>query len=279
MKVVALSRYAIKGLGPDSLESVIIDRPGYTFPDDRRYALIKSKNREKFCPEKPEWIHKENFLCAFTAGELLATFDTRYADASNELTVWRRDGDASSDRPPLLGPVDLASAAGRDAAASFFSSACGEPVACVVAGGAEHVHQFGNTRSGVRERGDTRTVHIVNAETVRAVGDAIGVRLRPSRFRPNIVVEGLEAWKEFDAVGKTIAVHGEDGGTLKFDVISRTVRCDGIGVDPLEPSTPPLDMPKLIADKFPEHGPFLGVYAVVSEPGEIKIGDEMSFEL
>jgi len=227
MRVIALSRYAIKGLSPDSLESVVLDCPGATFPDDRRYALIKSGN--DFDPENPEWIHKEKFLCAFTAAELLAGYDTQYVDATRELTVWKRDADGGCGgrRDALLGPVDLSSSSGRDEAASFFEMESGMSLSLVTKDGPEHTHQFGNTRSGVRSTGDTRTIHIVNAATVAEVGAAIGHPIAPSRFRPNIVVEGLEAWKEFEAVGHTLEVcrGGEDGGRrLKFDVVARTVR-------------------------------------------------------
>ena len=63
MKVLALYRYAVKGLGPDSLETVSLDCSGAAFPDDRRYALIKTKNIDKFNPDASEWVFKRLMLC------------------------------------------------------------------------------------------------------------------------------------------------------------------------------------------------------------------------
>ena len=97
MKVKTLARYAVKGLAPDILDSVhIVDDNEGTFPDDRRFALLKyivdqdetrqrknldssfQKKYETFDDENPKWIHKENFLCAFTAPELMASIDSEY---------------------------------------------------------------------------------------------------------------------------------------------------------------------------------------------------------
>ena len=137
----------------------------------------------------------------------------------------------------------------------FLSRQYGEDMICVTAtststrggrGGGnkeikeKHMHQFGNTRSGVKATGDTRTVHIVNAATVRQLSKKIGKKLSPLRFRQNIVVDGLEPWKEFDFVGTSLIVNSsssandnelllkEKDGRMKLDVISRAVRCAGI---------------------------------------------------
>ena len=57
--VTDLARYAIKGLSGDLLESVFIPAGGVqTFPDDRRYALLKEINQDKFDRTEPEWLHK-----------------------------------------------------------------------------------------------------------------------------------------------------------------------------------------------------------------------------
>lgn len=45
-------------------------------------------------------------------------------------------------------------------------------------------------------------------------------------------------------------------------------------MDPLDPNNV-LDIPRLLVDHFPEHGPFLGVYAVVDAPGMLSLEDEL----
>ena len=97
-----------------------------------------------------------------------------------------------------------------------------------------------------------------------------------------MVVDGLEPWFEFDLIGKTIEVvpnqsnDAEGGKTpLRFRITSRTVRCAGIGVDPLQPELGIIDVPKLLTKHYPQFGPYLGVYAVVESygGGTICVGD------
>ena len=78
--ITDLARYAIKGLSGDKLSSVLIPNDGgvQTFPDDRRFALLKRQNIDKFDEHDPQWLFKGDFLCAFTAPELLACFHSKY---------------------------------------------------------------------------------------------------------------------------------------------------------------------------------------------------------
>jgi hypothetical protein len=300
--ITDLARYAIKGFSGDPLESVVIPRGGVqTFPDDRRFALLKETNRKKFDATDPEWLHKENFLCAFSAPELMAGFRSHYeiverGDGSSDddeiqqrlLTLHRRksegDDDASAD--PVLGPIDLSLQSGRDELASFFSDESNQPLVCVTkeAGGTVSTFQFGNTRAGVKNNpgGDTRTVHIVNRATVREFSEKTGLALNAMRFRPNIIIDGLDPWEEFNWVGRTLRIVPKDddcetsalGDTaanpsqIIVKVLTKTVRCEGIGIDPLHPSSGKLDIPKLLSKNYPEHGPYLGVYASLEVIGD-----------
>ncbi len=294
--ITDLARYAIKGLSGDHLDSVFIPRGGVqTFPDDRRFALLKETNRDKFDANNPEWLHKENFLCAFSAPELMASFCSHYEivekgkdsdEIQRLLTLHRRNrGGEDVSKEPVLGPIDLNLPSGRDQLASFFSNESNESLVCVSkeSDGKINTFQFGNTRAGVKNNpgGDTRTVHIVNRSTVRDFADKTGLHLTAMRFRPNIIIDGLEPWEEFNWVGQTLRVvhKGNDGETSAFDssantseiiikVLTRTVRCEGIGIDPLDPSTGKLDMPKLLSKNYPEHGPYLGVYASIEVAGD-----------
>lgn len=293
--ITDLARYAIKGLSGDLLENVSILRGGVqTFPDDRRFALLKETNREKFDATDPEWLHKENFLCAFSAPELMASFRSHYeiVESGDEtqqlLTLHRRNRNGDDASPePVLGPIDLSLPSGRDELASFFSYESNESLVCVTkeTDGKINTFQFGNTRAGVKNNpgGDTRTVHIVNRATVREFSEKTGLKLNAMRFRPNIIIDGLDPWEEFNWVGRTLRVISKDDGetsessgdntctsVLIVKVLTKTVRCEGIGIDPLDPSTEKLDIPKLLSKNYPEHGPYLGVYASLELIG----GDE-----
>ena len=273
MKVTSLHRYAVKGLSGDPLASAHFKPGDGTFEDDRRYALLYEKNSDKFDSQSPAWLHKENFLCAFTDPKGMAKLDTEYSVESCDeggttrtLTVWDRSKGRTSD--PLV-RSDLACESGRDQIARFFTERFGVKVVCVVAQTEDrHTHQFGNTSSGVKNNdGDTRLIHIVNSNTVKELSGAMfqdESYLRPTTFRPNVVVDGLEPWAEFDLIGKTIESVPEDGdceSAMRFRVTSRTVRCAGIGVDPERPEEEH-DIPASLIKHFPEHGPYLGIYAV-----------------
>ena len=86
--VRALHRFAVKGLERDELPSVLLSA-NEGFPSDRRWALHFDEEKP-FDAAQPEWLHKSNFLCVFTATELLAGFDTSFDDATATLRVWRR---------------------------------------------------------------------------------------------------------------------------------------------------------------------------------------------
>jgi uncharacterized protein YcbX len=306
-KVSGLYRHAVKGLSADALENVQLLQAG-TFPDDRRFALMKESSTESFDPQNPDWIHKENFLCVFTDPHLMARYRASYSipvrrimtcadgsgDDSKQLieygepcdTVVSENIDGVSGRfltlferstdERVLGPLDMSTPAGRDALADFFSEQSGIPLVCVTAPN----HQFGNTSSGWKQKKDTRTIHIVTESTVKALEAAIGNNgsspLHPTRFRPNIVLKNddLEPFSEFDWIGKTLQC---GPSSLRLEVISKTVRCQGINIDPLDPQNSQVDIPKMLAKHFPQHGPYLGVYAVVKNGGQLSLGDEVSF--
>mmetsp|Transcript_19515 Transcript_19515/g.38564 ORF Transcript_19515/g.38564 Transcript_19515/m.38564 type:complete len:404 (-) Transcript_19515:171-1382(-) len=299
MRIASLHRYAVKGLSGDSLVSVTLNEGDGTFEDDRRFALLFDSSsddnvggdeKDAFDEANPAWLHKANFLCAFTAPELLATLLTEYLIESSSsgvrrlLRVRNRSNASSS---ALLLEADLASTIGREEASKFFSDLCKRKVRCVVATNtsnlkeaeSKHTHQFGNTSSGVKNNnGDTRTIHIINSNTVKDFSNRIFRNdtddfLTSTRFRPNIIVDNLEPWAEFDLIGKTIEVikdiddskNTSPSSSLRLRIVSRTVRCDGVGVDLCKPELGKLDIPKLLVEHFPEYGPYLGVYAIVEK--------------
>ena len=290
-RVTRLLRYAVKGLGADTLRRVQLE-PGSGFPNDRRWALryvtSGTSPRGPAIPSAPGWRHKSNFVCAFTEGPALGAFCTAFEDDGDVLVVRRRqhhggadnDNDNDASASTLL-RANLTTSAGRYATEAFFSkvilkNAQPQPLEVV-----EGPH-FGNTPAGaMKGDGSLHIIHIVNAATVRAVAETCGVTLHPSRFRPNIVLDGMPAWSEFDLVGHELRV---GGCTLR--VINRTVRCKATNYDPQhdhdktnsshKSTGPPPDIPALLAQHWPRHGPYLGVYAQVVDAGEVHIGDNVA---
>ena len=295
--VTGLYRYAVKGLSGDALDRVDLYEPGETFPDDRRYALLYESKQHKFNGQ--DWLHKENFLCAFTDPALMASLQSKYQIIATTTTT----------RPPttkrlleikhratqelLLPPTDLTTTGGRQQLGNLLSNLSGRGVVCVTADDDDdddddtpnnnnkhvpHKFQFGNTSSGYKQnKGDTRTLHIINQNTVKAVSEAIGIPLDPRRFRPNLVIDGPAPFDEFDWVERQQSLLSSGEGSLR--ALSRTVRCRGISLDPLDAvhGQKELDLPALLTKHFPQHGPYLGIYACLEKaPFSIQVGDELT---
>ncbi|KAL1523519.1 hypothetical protein AB1Y20_018456 [Prymnesium parvum] len=268
MSVVRIQRFAVKGLSSDELDFAEL-HAGRGLPNDRRFAFIFLRCAHLL--RENEWLHKENFLSVFATPSVCCGVETRFDDSSAELSVWRRGERAA---PPLL-VAPLGEAAGREAAAAFFSTLAGEPLALV--DGAD-THQFGNTRKGVLASGDLRTLHLVNENTVRALSEAAGVPLDPRRFRPNLLLRGVPAWEEFSWVGKELRL----GPKARLRVISRTTRCAGVdrsaeaaaGGGEADAGGA-VDVCQLLRQHFPQHGPFLGVYAQCCRSGGVRRGDAL----
>lgn len=266
MAVTHIWRYAVKGLDRDELPSVKLV-PGDGIPGDRRWALHyeelpDAKLAGRFDPAASKWLHKSNFLCAFTAPEMLGLLETSYVDATDTLTMRRR-----SDGQQLV-EACLTDPAGRAHIEALLFGMSGKKVTLVQG---DVPHHFGNTPAGFKHHRSGSIIHIVNADTVASVAEAIGCPLNPSRFRPNIVVKDLPAWSEFDWVGKCVCIGG-----VTLEVVSRTVRCEAINVDARHGSgKADLDMSALLKAHFPQHGPYLGVYARVVRGGVVHVSDKV----
>ena len=277
VEVVSILRYAVKGLDPDSLAEVDLRRCGSRggLPNDRRWALRYMKAPGDVIRLKivsaPDWTHKSNFFCAFTAGKRLSHVQTHFDDVGAYLTVKDR-----STKKVLL-RESLENANGIEQIEHFFSEIAEQPLKLQ-----EGTH-FGNTAAGcTKGNGDLDVVHIVNMDTLRCVSERIGVDLAPSRFRPNIVLRGLAPWKEFSWVGNTICI----GGSI-FRVLNRTVRCAATHIDREDSQSLETDIPAILQREFPEHGPYLGVYAQFVGAhsdnsnigaGSLRVGDGVSIE-
>ena len=247
---------------PPPLTQPPFSLPDSAFPNDRRFAFLDLSKSPPFNPLNPAFIHKSSFLCSFTARQLLKDYKTTFDDVTGDLTVYGK-----CDKGTALFSSCLTSDKGRYKAEVFFSSLSSFDLLLVSSSSPTHTHQFGNTSSGVKRNNDTRTIHIVNAATVREVSKRCGVSLEPKRFRGNVVIDGVEPWGEFDWVGKVVKVGGVD-----MEVLSRTIRCDGVS-----DKEDGVDLPKMLAEEFPEHGPYLGVYAQVRKGGRIEIGDNVTW--
>jgi uncharacterized protein YcbX len=242
---------------------------------------------------------------------LLSIYKRQYehADNVNNHDNHVDNDNDTTDQLKLLGPIDLNTSNGQKELEEFFmkehkkdkernEEESKSPILkCITAkakspssaeaeaaGTNRHIHQFGNTSSGIKNNNnDTRTIHIINLETVKEFSSKLNIDIDPMRFRPNLVISGLDPWKEFDLVGKTLKVvsstddnnYENENSAMKIEVLSTTVRCAGVGVDPSEhpDQRNTLDIPKLLSKHYPQYGPYLGVYATIRSSGSLCVGD------
>ena len=151
-------------------------------------------------------------------------------------------------------------AAGRATIERFFAGFC----AGELRGAPRVLHAPGFSFSDVARK----VVSIVNLASVTAVESLVGKAVHPLRFRANLYVSGWPAWREFELVGRQIAI----GKDAQLKIVKRIVRCAAIDVDP-ETAIRDLSIPHALMRSLGHAD--CGVYGEVVRGGEIAVGDEL----
>ena len=244
-RIQAIYRYPVKGLSPQALARVPL-RPGQTVPGDRLNAIENGPTG--FDPAAPAYFPKQRFLMLMR-NERLAALRTDYDEASHTLTIHWQGREAARG--------DLRTAEGRAAVERFLADYCADELR----GPPKVLYGEGHSFSDVAKK----VVSIINLASVAAVEAAIGAPVDPLRFRANVYVAGWPAWREFDLLGRELAL-----GTARVKVVKRIVRCAATEVDP-DTGMRDLQIPRTLQQTF-GHGD-CGVYAEVVAGGEIAAGD------
>jgi len=250
MTVSALCRYPVKGLKPQTLDSVDLE-PGKTVPLDRAWAIENGKGR--FDPDNPQHLPKINFLMLMR-DERLAKLDIEFDETDSSLALLRNG------KQVVKGTLETP--LGRQLIEQFIAGFMEQELR-----GAPHiVHLDGHNFTDVA----VKCLHIVNMASVHDLERTLGKPINPLRFRANIYLEAQDPWVEFQWDGKTIQI-----GDVEFEVIDRTTRCAATNVDP---ATGARDMaiPATLSRAY-GHEDF-GIYAVVKTGGNISIGNEISIK-
>ena len=247
-KIQSIYRYPVKGLSPESLDTVRLE-PGQTLPADRMYAIENGPSR--FDPAAPAYLAKTYFLMLMK-NERLATLDTLYDEDTHVLTIH------GAGHEPVRG--DLRTREGRLAVEAFFrrlmpAELRGPPKVLVAPG-----HSFSDVAAKV--------VSVINLASVAAIEAVVGVPVHPLRFRANLYVEGWPAWHEFELLGREIAI-----GDARLKVTKRIQRCAAINVDP-DTGARDLTIPATLMQTY-DHAD-CGIYAQVMAGGDIAPGDELT---
>ncbi|MBO3464435.1 MOSC domain-containing protein [Aetokthonos hydrillicola Thurmond2011] len=253
--------YPVKGLSPQKCDRVLL-QVGHGIPGDRTFALMyqEEDSLHHSCYDVP-WMKKKHFITQ-NDWSALGALDSYYDAAINTLTV-KRDG------VELL-VADTVSPSGRDRIAAFFT---GYLAAIHPTHAARHperaplqfVGEFGKTRYPDREPAH---ISIVSQATINHLSELAGQTVDVRRFRPNIVLEGVSAWEEFDWVGQEMQI-----GTARIAITARINRCLNIHVNP-ETGEQDIALLSLLQKHF-KHTQ-TGVVAKIITSGSMEIGDQIS---
>jgi len=122
-------------------------------------------------------------------------------------------------------------------------------------------------REGEVSHFDDGPVHLVTTASLRAVGEVLGERIDPRRFRPNLVVDTgeLTALVEDGWVGHRLRI-----GDVVLEVEARMPRC--VMVDLPQVGLGATRVLDAVGDLNDAN---LGVLAGVVSPGRVRVGDEV----
>ena len=223
MRVKQLFTYPIKGLTPQAENSVYL-KAGHGIPGDRAFALMYASGATIDGPPPEQivpWMKKQNFAmqCDWPG---LAALVCHYEPKSELLTVKRQGVE--------LLVAETNTVTGRDRIGAFFT---GYLAAIHPSSSAKHPNRdplrLVGDGTGATRYPDREPVHLslLSQATLDQLSEAAGGLVDVRRFRPNVLLEGIPAWAEFDCVGQEFEL-----GTARIAVTAPINRCLNIDVNP-----------------------------------------------
>jgi uncharacterized protein YcbX len=118
---------------------------------------------------------------------------------------------------------------------------------------------------------DTLPLSLISRQTLAGLDELVGRALAIQRFRPNIVIDGVDGatYPEDTWVGATIRL-----GALRVRVDKRDQRCVVVNIDPATGARDPAILRAITRARQA----CLGVYGSVETPGAIAVGDTVVLE-
>lgn len=245
MRLKQIFRYPIKGLSPESLDTIVL-KEGAGMPFDRYFAIAHGNSKFDF--NHPQWIQRRNFVVVAHSPRLAAA-ESHYDSEKSLLTI-KHSGQITL-------RVDLADESADELINKFFSEFIGD-------------YQPGPYRiakvpgMSLTDSPD-QAVSLMNLGSLRQLGSILGKSLDLQRFRGNLWFESNSPWIEFDWIGKEIRL-----GDIRLEVIERLERCAAINASP-ETGERDIDGLRVLKNHF-GHRDF-GILARVKKGGSITVGD------
>jgi hypothetical protein len=181
---------------------------GKTMLNDRVWAVTHEAS--KFDPSAPAWVPCNNFIRGAKSPALQAIGISQYVVGSDMVLT-------HPDHPPYrFNPENEAEHAGFiNWLTQFVPKNRAQPKALVAA----------------PDRGMTDSpfpsISILNLASLAELSAKVDTPMDPARFRGNIWLDGVDAWEEFDWIGKTLRI-----GEAHVMIRERIGRCMATTVDP-----------------------------------------------
>ncbi len=245
--VVALFRHPIKALGLEPLEAVEL-ASGRTLPWDRIWAVAHEAAR--IAQGDEGWQPCTNFCRGAAFPELMA-MRAATDEATGRITL------THPRRPRLELDLDDPEDAARLVAWM-------RPL--TEGGRAQPVRVYRTRGPGLTDS-DFPSVSILNRASLDALVARMGRDLAVERFRANVWIEGLDAWAEFDLVGRNLRL-----GTARLRVRDRITRCKATTANP---ETGERDADTLGALEAGWGHRDFGIATEVTQGGRVALGDTL----
>jgi hypothetical protein len=214
MKITKLYKYPIKSLTPSKSESLTLNENGY-IEGDRLFGFRfkDAGSRDDF-----EWQKKTSFAALMHMPQI-AKLNVEFDDKKRELII-KYDVNTI-----IKANVDTQKNEIEDRFTEFVINSDTDliknfpqrfPFVFIGGGNSNHFH---DTRDG--------GVTLHSQESLNDLNKRLGYEVEHTRFRSNIIIEGINPWEEFDWIGKNIEING-----LCFKVEKTVNRCLAINCNP-----------------------------------------------
>jgi uncharacterized protein YcbX len=237
-QLTSIARYPVKGLTADYLREVVLDKDQW-LPFDRSWAIENGIGLK---------LKKKHYMALCSQAEL-AQLRCKFDAETTAFSL------ALNGRAPVTCQLD------DEASHSPMIELLKDLLGDLVKGELRIAHIPGQAMTDVPEPQSS----IINAASVRDLGERIGHELDPARFRGNLVIDGVEPWSELDWVGREFKI-----GELTLRGESRTDRCTATSIN-VETAKTDIDVPKALFDNFGHID--CGIYASIVSGGRIAVGD------
>lgn len=251
-KIEALTRFPVKGLSGQALDSVQLE-PGQGFPCDRKFGFARPDSG--FDPGNPRPLPKTKFYM-LARDSALTLLRTEFDEKTGILSIVA---------PQSTHQFDITGAHGKHSASCFLQSWLSLPDDEIPRLYEASPHRF--TDVSVDSSEMMNAVSLINLDSVNEFSKAIGHDVDAGRFRGNIQLSGIAPFFELEMVDRQIAI-----GTVRLKIVRCTKRCPATEVD-LSTGERNIRVPKLLREHYGHMD--MGVYAQVRKGGLIKPGDEI----